>query len=206
MRLRNTVFAILSFVVAGLLVHLFRETGWAIFVERVLEEAAHSLGIPRAAMLATLSEIIFGGGLLWVALYFAFRVGRAERPIPPDAAVEARRQQTEAILAHAEALKAKPHSSVEPPASGGPIVLAGVVNAIMERALQYGFKMTAVLPGDPFVQNYQQIKDSTDPVWIDDKIARLRRDFLQYCAIVGSEERGLKELQSDRAELSKFGK
>jgi hypothetical protein len=54
MRFRNPIFGILSVVVVGLLIHLFRETGWAIFIERLLEEAAHSLGIERAAMVATL--------------------------------------------------------------------------------------------------------------------------------------------------------
>lgn len=107
MRVRNQVFGILSFVVAGLLLSIFKETSWAIFVERVLEEAAHSLGIERAAMIATLSQILLGGGILWAALYFAFRVGKMERP---DPAVEAQRQHTAAILAQTEALKTGPPS------------------------------------------------------------------------------------------------
>ena len=74
MRFRNTIFGILSFFLFGFFLHVFKETSWAIFVERILEEAAHSLGIPRAAMMASLSEILFGSGLVWAALYFAFRV------------------------------------------------------------------------------------------------------------------------------------
>jgi hypothetical protein len=208
MRYRNPFFGILSMVVAGLLLHIFKETGWAIFVERILEETAHSLGIPRAAMVATLSEILLGGGLLWAALYFAFRIGRAERPVPPDPAIEAQRQQTEAILAHTEALKARPQDAtlVASGNRGGPVVLAGVVNALMEKALQYGFKMTALPSSDPFIQLYFDIRDSTDPVWIDEQTSQLRRDFLQFCSVVGSDERGVKQLQSDRAELRNFGK
>jgi hypothetical protein len=110
MRFRNQIFGILSFVFAGLLLSIFKETSWAIFVERFLEEAAHSLGIERAAMIATLSQILLGGGILWAALHFAFRVGKAERP---DPAVEAQRQHTAAILAQTEALK------IGPPALAG---------------------------------------------------------------------------------------
>jgi hypothetical protein len=105
MRYRNPLFGILSVVVAGLLLNIFKETSWAIFVETLLEEAAHSLGIGRAAMVATLSQILLGGGILWTALYFAFRVGKIERPMPSDPAVEAQRQHTNAILAQTAALK-----------------------------------------------------------------------------------------------------
>jgi hypothetical protein len=90
MRLRNPVFGILSFVISGLLLQVFKETSWAIFVERILEEVATSLHIERAAMVATLSQVLIGGGLLWAALYFAFRVGRAERPSKPEADPESR--------------------------------------------------------------------------------------------------------------------
>jgi hypothetical protein len=172
----------------------------------VLKRLSAFMDMPEAELVSRLAEmavpIVGAVAVVWIMLWFAWREVKAEIPNP---LLEAQRQQTEAILAHTEALKARPHSA-EPPASGGPIVLAGIVNALMEKAMQYGFKMTAVPPGDLFIQNYQHIKDSTDPVWIDDQTARLRRDFLQYCAIVGSEERGVKELQSDRAELSKFGK
>jgi hypothetical protein len=41
---------------------------------------------------------------------------------------------------------------------------------------------------------------------IDDETNQLRRDFLQYCAIVGFKERAdLKDIQSDRAELRGYG-
>lgn len=105
MRWRNQIFGILSFVVAGLLLAIFKETSWAIFVERFLEEVAHSLHIERAAMIAALSQILLGGGILWAALYFAFRVGRAERPSAPDPAIEAARLHAEAIRAQTEALR-----------------------------------------------------------------------------------------------------
>jgi hypothetical protein len=54
MRFRNPIFGIISFLVAGLFLHMVKETSWAIFVERVLEEAAHSLHIEKAAMMASL--------------------------------------------------------------------------------------------------------------------------------------------------------
>src|SRR5205807_2166587 len=66
-----------------------------------------------------LSQILLGGGILWAALYFAFRVGRAERPIPPDPAVEAQRLHTAAILAQVAALKtnSQPVADQVPPLS-----------------------------------------------------------------------------------------
>lgn len=116
MRFRNPLFAALSFVLAGLLLSIFKETSWAIFVERFLEEVAHSLHIERAAMIATLSQILLGGGLLWAALYAAFRVGKTERPTQPDPAIEAAKAHTEAIRAHTEVLRANAGVS-HPPAS-----------------------------------------------------------------------------------------
>jgi hypothetical protein len=110
MRYRNPLFGILSVVAAGLLLNIFKETGWAIFVERFLEESAHSLGIERAAMIATLFQVLVAGGILWAALYFAFRVGKAERP---DPAVEAQHRHTEAILAQTEVMKFSARPLVE---------------------------------------------------------------------------------------------
>jgi hypothetical protein len=92
-----------------------------------------------------------------------------------------------------------------PVADAESIRLAGIVNGLMEQALQYGFKMTAVQPSDQFAQLYQDVKNSTDPVWIDNDASQLRRDLLQFCAVVGSDERGVKELQSDRAKLRDYG-
>ena len=108
MRFRNPIFGIISFIAFGLLLQIFKETSWAIFVERLLEEAAHSLHIERAAMVATLSQVLLGGGLLWAALYFAFRVGKAERPIQPDPTIEIARAHTEAIRAQTEVLRVGP--------------------------------------------------------------------------------------------------
>jgi hypothetical protein len=196
-------------VLAGgtLALWLLLHTAWNILFEDWLKhQLERFVGHSVAEMIEKFGAVGFPAlaaiGTVWFLYVYIKRHVKADSG---DPALEARRQQTEAILAHTEALKARPHSA-ESAAIGGPIVLAGIVNAIMEKALQYGFKMTAVPSGDLFIQNYQHIKDSTDPVWIDDQTARLRRDFLQYCVIVGSEERGVKELQSDRAELSKFGK
>jgi hypothetical protein len=105
MRFRNPIFGILSVVFAGLFLQVFKETSWAIFVESFLEEIARSFGIQRAAMIAVMSQVLLGGGLLWALLYFAFRVGKLERPMPPDPALEVARAHTEAIRAQTEALR-----------------------------------------------------------------------------------------------------
>jgi hypothetical protein len=119
-------------------------------------------------------------------------------------ALEAQRQHTAAVIAHTEALKTKPLNQA--PTAGGAVVLAGIVNTLMDRALQHGFRIAALRPSDPFSQLYEDVKNSIDPVWIDDEINQLRRDFLQYCAIVGfNERRDFKEMQSDRAELRGYG-
>ena len=167
------------------------------------------VGVGEAELMGRLTEMAVPiAGAIAVLSFFYWFLKREFARGKIDPAIEAQRQQTEAILAHTEALKAKPHG-VTLAASGdrsSAVALAGIVNALMEQALQYGFKMTAMQPGDPFIQRYQEVKTSIDPVWIDEETGRLRRDFLQFCAVVGSEDRGVKVLQSDRAELRKHGK
>jgi hypothetical protein len=87
------------------------------------------------------------------------------------------------------------------------IDLAGVVHAVMERALQYGFKLPPA--GDPWVAQYESLKNSTHPIWTDPETNQLRRDLLQYCAIVSEgREAGYTaaETQDHRAQLRSFGR
>jgi hypothetical protein len=80
--------------------------------------------------------------------------------------------------------------------------LAGIVNAMRERALDYNLDLP--LPaGDPFTSQYIEIRKSTHPIWTDPAIRQLRRDFLnrsdrvvsQLCDTVA-------EVKSLRAELN----
>jgi hypothetical protein len=86
----------------------------------------------------------------------------------------------------------------------GAVSLAGTVRAVLERAMSYGFKLP--LPADDiFLKWYEELKNSTHPIWIDDKTNQLRRDFLQYCAIVAQERDSVPDWQSDRKRLQDFG-
>jgi hypothetical protein len=174
----------------------------------VLKRLSAFMGMPEAELVSRLAEmagpIIGAVAVIWIVLWYDRRELRAEIP---DPLIEAHRQHTEALRAQTEALKTKPKNA-DSTASGdrsSAIALAGMVNGLMERALQYGFKMAAVPPGDPFTQLYQEVKNSIDPVWIDGEIGQLRRDFLQYCAIVGSDDRSLKERNPDRTQLRDYG-
>jgi hypothetical protein len=42
--------------------------------------------------------------------------------------------------------------------------LAGIINTLMDRALQHGFKIAALRPSDPFNQLYEDVKNSIDLV------------------------------------------
>ena len=83
--------------------------------------------------------------------------------------------------------------------------LAGLVNALLERAGSYSFKLP--LPADdPFVKQYEELDHSAHPVWTDPTINQLRRDFRQYCGIVGEQLGTVREQQNDRAELHRLGR
>lgn len=86
--------------------------------------------------------------------------------------------------------------------------LAGIVHALMERALRYDFKLP-VTTNDPFLEYYREIEHSAHPIWTDREINQLRRDFLQYCAIIGRREEVQYtpvEQQANRKELQNFGR
>jgi hypothetical protein len=82
--------------------------------------------------------------------------------------------------------------------------LAGLVRFLSERAERYGF--TFAQNDGAFLTNYKALEESVDPVWVDNRINQLRRDFLQYCAAVGdaNEQRDFDEGEKLRAELRRL--
>lgn len=64
--------------------------------------------------------------------------------------------------------------------------LAGIVAAMKERAQQRPFKFP-LDDVDPFVAQYEDLKNSTHPIWADRDINQLRRDFLHSCHLIGTE-------------------
>ncbi|HEY5128759.1 MAG TPA: hypothetical protein VIJ35_15965 [Bradyrhizobium sp.] len=105
MHFRKSIFGILSLLVAGLAIHLFKETGWAIVVERALEEAAHSLHIEKAAMAAYLFQVMILATAIWLCLQLAFRIGQKERPVKEDPLVAAQRAHAAAIAEQTQAMR-----------------------------------------------------------------------------------------------------
>src|ERR1700738_3963700 len=76
------------------------------------------------------------GGIVWFLYSYIKSHLRAEIP---DPLIEAPRQHTAALRAQTEALRTRPQSA-EATAGGGrssAIALAGIVNLLMDRALQY---------------------------------------------------------------------
>jgi hypothetical protein len=85
--------------------------------------------------------------------------------------------------------------------------LAGLVSALLEGALDWSFKLPRE-PGDLWLTRYYELRDSAHPVWSNQKIAILRRDFLHHCAIVGDQSvtRDAKEFLADRNTLDISGR
>jgi transposase-like protein len=102
---RNSILAIIAGLLSGATIHVFRETSWAIFVERALEETAHSLHVPKATMVAFLSEILILGFFMWLGLILAFRLGKRERPTKDDPLVIAHREHAAAIAEQTQAMR-----------------------------------------------------------------------------------------------------
>jgi hypothetical protein len=85
--------------------------------------------------------------------------------------------------------------------------LAGIVHAILERAGSYNFKFP-LPPADPYLQQHDELKFSTHPIWTNNQINQLRRDFMQYSYIIGARDEvgyTLAELQGYRERLRAFG-
>lgn len=83
--------------------------------------------------------------------------------------------------------------------------LAGVVSALMEAALSWSFELP--LPaGDIWIKRYEELRDSAHPIWSDQEANQLRREFLQYCGIVGDPIGSVHEQASDRKELALHGR
>ena len=85
--------------------------------------------------------------------------------------------------------------------------LAGTVNALLERALKWNFKLP--LPGDDlWLKRHDEVKDSAHPIWTDKVASDLRKDFLHQCGIIGHRtelDYSFKEIQAERIELIDFG-
>lgn len=64
--------------------------------------------------------------------------------------------------------------------------LAGSVAAMKERALSLPFKFP-LRDEDPFVALYETLKNSAHPIWTDQGINQLRREFMHSCHLIGAE-------------------
>ncbi len=65
--------------------------------------------------------------------------------------------------------------------------LAGVVNAMMERAGAYEFRFP--LPdSDAFLQHHEMLKSSAHPIWTNIRVNQIRREFLNRCHRLGAKE------------------
>ncbi len=186
---KNWLVAIVGAVVGTLAWHLFKETIWAIAVEKFIEEAAHFLDLERPVMVAHIVQFLFFVVPSWVVIYALVKWAHAKGV-------------AEANQIH----KAK----VEVPAPiVGPEIqrLVGVVNALKERVLDYNFRLP-LKPEDPFVGYLDEIRNSAHPIWADDNIGQLRREFLHSIDIVATrhEYGSAAEFKETRAELSKFSR
>lgn len=63
--------------------------------------------------------------------------------------------------------------------------LAGKVHAVLERALRFEFKLPLPIQ-DPFIENYETLKNSAHPIWVDPKLNQLRRDFINRVGLLGT--------------------
>ncbi len=121
----------------------------------------------------------------------------------------------ELLLAEAElekqrrlALKEKRQASSLSTWSSKTRELAGLVNAIMERALSFDFRLP-LRSDDPFVRQHDDLKKSEHPAWIDHSLNQLRRDFLNRCHRLGAREEvshSAEEVGELRTELQDIGR
>lgn len=106
---------------------------------------------------------------------------------------------------------AKRKKEVPPRSSSATLVddksreLSGLTNALLERAGSYSFRLP-LAPNDPFIKQYNELKNSVHPIWTDRPTNQLRRDFLQYCGIVGRPVENTRDHQADMAELHRIGR
>ena len=85
------------------------------------------------------------------------------------------------------------------------IRLAGIVGALMEATLSWSFKLP--LPADDiWIKRFSELKDSAHPIWTDDRVRRLRIEFLHYCGIVGKPLGDAHETIGDRKMFDRFGR
>jgi hypothetical protein len=68
--------------VASFALHfIFRETGVALLVEGVIENAAHALGIERAKLMAQIANLILPTAAVGLCLYASYRIGANEHKL-----------------------------------------------------------------------------------------------------------------------------
>lgn len=82
--------------------------------------------------------------------------------------------------------------------------LAGLVNAMMDRAGQWDFRLP-LQPGNRFIDQYERLRDSEHPIWTDKAANQLRRDFLNLCGRTGQEYDDVSEARQTRTELREIG-
>lgn len=86
--------------------------------------------------------------------------------------------------------------------------LAGVVNALKERALKYDFRLPTGAD-DPFLPHYRDVEGSAHPLWADDEAGRLRSEFLHWITIIGTRHEvptTADDFRESRNELTKFAR
>jgi hypothetical protein len=172
--MRFPIFGIISLLLAGLAQHLFKETAWAIVVERALEEAAHSLHIEKAAMAAYLFQVMIVAAVIWLCLQLAFRLGQKERPVKEDPLVAAQREQAAAIAEQTQAMRSPRTQTVRsafsqtqsikvlPPSLGGNMTLHLDNVATLRLAAPYSMEMATlaldVVPIDMQVRHGPEVQ------------------------------------------------
>lgn len=86
--------------------------------------------------------------------------------------------------------------------------LAGVVNALTERALSWSFKLP-LQADDPFIVQYEELKNSIHPIWVDKELNQLRRDFFNRLGRWGARQEvsmSASEIKALRKELHDIGR
>jgi hypothetical protein len=86
--------------------------------------------------------------------------------------------------------------------------LAGLVNSVLERAGSYNFNLP-LPPDDLFIKQYEELKNSPHPIWIDKETKQLRREFLHHCSLIGTREEvrySSLELRELRDQLHSYGR
>lgn len=77
-----------------------------------------------------------------------------------------------------------------------------------EHAGTYSFRFP-IPDGDPFLHQYEELKNSQNPIWTDDILNQCRREFLNRCHRLGAKESvplSANEFHRDGRELQNFSR